>query len=75
MKNKTNTERSLMAEAVIKDYCLLKGESFDDLESSIIDLITDLLHFAHQKEEIDESCLLQMAENHFVAETDTVSIA
>jgi len=56
-----------LAEAVLKEYCRLKGESLDNFETGITDLITDLMHLAH-KEDLDGIVLSGMAMLHFEAE-------
>lgn len=64
-----HTQQSLRASALIDEYCALKGEPFDCLESAITDLITDLLILA-QKEGINVNSICRMAEIHVSAETN-----
>ena len=45
------------------------GELVDTLEADLIDLITDLLHLAHRRDE-DAHLILRMAEMHFKDEED-----
>ena len=59
--------RTQIAETVLVEYHRLKREPLECLETSIIDLMTDLLHLAH-KEELDGVALSKMALIHFEAE-------
>jgi len=63
-----HNERSLRASTLVDDYCALKGEPFDCLESTITDLITDVLILAHM-EGININSICRMAEVHVSAET------
>ena len=57
-----------LAEAVLQEYCRLKGEPLDSYETGITDLITDLLHLA-RKEDLDGVILSGMAMLHFESES------
>jgi NTP pyrophosphatase (non-canonical NTP hydrolase) len=56
-----------LAEAILKEYCRLKGEPLDSFETGITDLITDLMHLAN-KEDLDGIVISGMAMLHFEAE-------
>ncbi len=62
-----HNQRSLRASTLVDEYCALKGE-YDCLESTITDLITDVLILAHM-EGIDINSICRMAEVHVSAET------
>ena len=62
-------ERNELAEGVIVEYHRLKKEPQDSLETSIIDLITDLMHLAN-RESLNALALLQTAQMHFEAESE-----
>ena len=49
-------------------YQFHRMEPTEDMEESIIDLITDLLHLARSAE-MDTAAIIRMAETHYVAET------
>ena len=49
-------------------YQFHRMEPTEDIEESIIDLITDLLHLA-RSHGLDTSAVTRMAETHYVAET------
>ena len=66
-----NIERSQQARAVLEAYCTVKGEQFDTIETEITDLVTALLHLAHQ-EGLDAGSLCRMAQLHFTYETTPV---
>lgn len=59
--------RTQIAETVLVEYQRLKREPLECLESSIIDLMTDLLHLAH-KEGLDRLALSEMVQMHCEAE-------
>ena len=59
--------RTQIAETVLVEYHRLKREPLECLETSIIDLMTDLLHLAH-KEDLDGAALSKMVQMHFEAE-------
>jgi hypothetical protein len=63
-----HTKRSLRASTIVDEYCALTGE-YNCLESTITDLITDLLHLAH-REGMEANSICQMAAIHVSAETD-----
>ena len=65
-----HNEQSLRASTLVDDYCALKGE-YDCLESTITDLITDVLILAHM-EGIDIGSVFRMASYHVSAETELV---
>ncbi|BCO09305.1 hypothetical protein GF1_16810 [Desulfolithobacter dissulfuricans] len=71
---KSNEDRALRAKKLLEEYSQLKGESFD-LESSAIDLITDLMHLANVEEDIDFQAVLRMARNHYAVEVESVTTA
>ncbi len=68
-----HNERSLRASTLVDEYCALKGEPFDCLESTITDLITDVLIFAHM-EGIDIGSVYRMVSFHVSAETELVEV-
>ena len=59
--------RTQLAETVLVEYHRLKREPLECLETSIIDLMVDLLHLAH-KDELDWVSLSRMALMHFETE-------
>jgi len=59
--------RTQIAETVLVEYHRLKREPLECMETSIIDLMTDMLHLAH-KEELDGISLSKMVRIHFEAE-------
>ncbi len=63
-----HTTRTQRASTLVEEYRALTGEPFDCLESTITDLITDLLHLAHM-EGIDANRICKMAAIHVSAET------
>ncbi len=64
--------RTQIAEAVLVEYHRLKREPLECLETSIIDLMVDLLHLAH-KDELDGVSLSKIVQMHFEAEVQQVS--
>ena len=60
-----------IAETVLVEYHRLKREPLECLETSITDLMTDLLHLAH-KEDLDDLALARMVQMHFEAEVRQV---
>ena len=62
-------KRTELAEAVLVEYHRLKREPLDCLETSIIDLTTDLMHLA-RREHLNALDLSRMAQNHFEAEAE-----
>ena len=64
-----HNERSLRASTLVDDYCALKGEPFDCLESEIIDLLTDVLTLA-QMEGMDVNNICRMVAIHVSAESE-----
>ncbi len=64
--------RTQLAEAVLAEYCRLKGEPLDSYETGITDLMADLMHLA-RKEGLDGFELSRMAQMHFLVETETAS--
>ncbi len=63
------TRRTESARQALDQYCLSKGEPMDTLETTIIDLLTDLLHLA-RLEGLDGFMLGQTAQMHFLVETE-----
>ena len=63
--------RTELAEIVLTEYQRLKREPLECLETSITDLMTDLLHLAH-REGLDGLVLSKMAQMHFEAEVRRV---
>ena len=59
--------RTHIAETVLVEYHRLKKEPLECLETSVIDLMVDLLHLAH-KEDFDGVSLSKMVLMHFEAE-------
>jgi hypothetical protein len=59
--------RTQIAETILVEYHRLKREPLECLETSIIDLMTDLLHLAH-KDELDGVALSKMVQMHFETE-------
>lgn len=64
--------RTQIAETVLVEYHRLKREPLECLETSIIDLMTDLLHLA-RKEDLDGVALYKMVQIHFEAEVRQAS--
>lgn len=64
--------RTQLAEAILAEYCRLKGEPLDCFETGITDLLTDLMHLARQ-EGLDGFSLSRMAQMHFLVEEETGS--
>lgn len=62
--------RTDQAEIILTEYCRLKGEPLECLETEIIDLMTDLMHLA-RKENLDALSLTRMAQMHFLVEEET----
>ena len=60
-------ERNELAEGVIVEYHRLKREPQDSLETSIIDLMTDLMHLAN-RESLNALALSKTVQMHFQAE-------
>lgn len=69
---KSNEYRAFRAKKLLEEYSRLKGESFD-IESSAIDLITDLMHLASVDENIDFHAVLRIARDHYAAEVESVT--
>lgn len=64
----TNEERSERINGVLNYYCLiLDGNNFDGDESSITDILTDVMHFCKQGG-YDFKKLIQMSQIHFESE-------
>ena len=59
--------RTQIAETVLVVNYRLKREPMECMETSIIDLMTDLLHLPH-KEDLDRVTLSKMVQIHFEAE-------
>ena len=59
--------RTQIAETILVEYHRLKREPLECLETSIIDLMTDMLHLAH-KEDLDGLALSKMVQIHFEVE-------
>lgn len=70
MTKPTNDERAARAQAALRQYIEAKSEPFEDNTSEIIDLITDLLHYAEQIAQDDDAAdsALFLAKMHFEAE-------
>lgn len=64
--------RTQLAEAVLAEYCRLKGEPLESYETGITDLMADLMHLA-RKEGLDGFELSKMAQMHFLVETERAS--
>lgn len=64
--------RAQRAEAALAEYCRIKGESLDSLETGTIDLMTDLMHLA-RREGLDGFQLSRTAQVHFLVEEETES--
>jgi formylmethanofuran dehydrogenase subunit E len=62
----TNAERAQRAETALAGYT---GGDPDDFQTTIIDLVTDLLHLAHENG-FDVEPVTDMALTHFKAEWD-----
>lgn len=62
--------RTDQAEIILAEYCRLKGEPLECLETEIIDLMTDLMHLA-RKENLDALSISRMAQMHFLVEEET----
>ena len=63
------TRRTESARQALDQYCLSKGEPLDTLETTIIDLLTDLMHLA-RTEGLDGFMLAQTAMMHFLVEAE-----
>ncbi len=61
------------ARTLMEVYCQLKGEPLYCLEEVAIDLISDVLIFAHMEGE-DINIILRMVQNHVAAETESVEV-
>jgi hypothetical protein len=59
-----NAERAQRAETALAGYT---GSDPDDFQATIIDLVTDLLHLAHDND-FDPEQITDMALTHFKAE-------
>jgi hypothetical protein len=70
MTKPTNDERAARAQAALRQYIEAKAEPFEDNTSEIIDLITDLLHYAEHIALDDDAAdsALFLAKMHFEAE-------
>lgn len=64
--------RTQIAEAVLAEYQRLKREPLECLETSIVDLMTDLLHLA-KREGLDRLALSRLTQMHFEAEAVRVA--
>jgi len=64
--------RAHRANAALTEYCRVKGEPLDSLETGIIDLMADLMHLA-QDENLDGFDLSRIAQKHFLVELATGS--
>lgn len=70
-----NESRAVAAESALKTYLEAKKEpdAPEERETSIQDLVTDLLHLA-KREKVDVESLLRMAKNNFEAEVEEETI-
>ena len=66
------TRRTESARQAFDQYCLSKGEPLD-IETGIIDLLTDLLHLA-RLEGLDACMIGHTAQIHFVVEIEKARI-
>jgi hypothetical protein len=64
--------RTLLAEAILAEYCRFKGEPLDSYETVITDMMTDLMHLARNND-LDGFDLSRMAQMHFLVEEETDS--
>ena len=62
----TNADRAQRAEAALAAY---PGREDEDLSASIVDLVADLLHLAHQND-IEPDYVTRLAQDHFTAEVE-----
>ena len=77
-----NNERSSRARSLVEEYRIMKGDPYDCLgvaitddclEEIIIDLVTDILTFAHM-EGIDINSIYRMVADHVSAETELIEV-
>ncbi len=67
------TSRAQRANAALAEYCRVKGEPFDSIETGIIDLMTDLMHLA-RREGLDAFNLPRPAQVHFLIELESEAL-
>ncbi len=65
----TNEERAVSALAAFESQEKYHDAWPEGLSESIVDLVSDLLHLAHQNE-IEPDYIIRMAQNHFDAEIE-----
>jgi len=65
--------RAHRANAALTEYCRVKGEPLDSLETGIIDLMTDLMHLA-RREGLDAFNLSRPAQVHFLIELESEAL-
>ena len=66
MGSKTNRQRAKQALRAVRAYPTFEAE---DLESSIVDLVADLLHLANNQNFVPAD-ICQIATDHYVAEME-----
>jgi len=62
----TNEERAQRAEVALAAY---PGGDPEDLTATIVDLVTDLMHLAHQND-IEPDYVARMAADHYTTEVE-----
>lgn len=66
-----NETRRARARQILEQHSDLPGADFDgDEQTTLVDLLTDLMHYAARREGMDFARAALMAEIHFNAETD-----
>lgn len=65
----SNDSRASQGKEALDAYIALHPDNYDDKETPLIDMLSDLMHFAYQ-DGINFEVALALAEGHFDAEKD-----